>query len=57
MNFNSILGLLECRLLALRQTLDHPLLSRAVGRSENLGGVSRNVPVGIGLTMGFIRNP
>ena len=42
MNFNSILGLLECRLLALRQTVDHPLLSSTVGRSVNPGGVSRN---------------
>ena len=63
MNFNSILGLLECRLLALRQTLDHPLLSRVVGRSDNPGGVSRNVMginlplslVGIGLTMDFLK--
>ena len=63
MNFNSILGLLECRLLALRQTLDHPLLSSTVGRSVNPGGVSRNqmgmnLPLSlieIGLTMDFLK--
>ena len=63
MNFNSILGLLECRLLALRQTLDHPLLRRALGRSDNPGGVSRNLMgmnlslslIGIGLTMDFLK--